>query len=103
VKKLRYGTDFFASLFTKSRQRKARKRFEKALKTLQDALGKHNDISVHEGLARQFTHPGKRSKKLPQKAFAMGLLAGREASEAHACTLAATKAGRTLVKVPSFW
>jgi triphosphatase len=95
VKKLRYATDFFASL-AGSKVKKARKRFEKELKALQDALGKLNDIAVHEKLAKQFARPAKPSKKLPEKAFAMGLLTGREKHEARACIAAAMKAGRNL-------
>jgi hypothetical protein len=66
------------SCLSKPKAKKARKRFEKVLKALQDALGKLNDISVHEGLAKQFAHPDKRSKKIPEKAYAIGLFTGRE-------------------------
>ena len=103
VKKLRYGTDFFASLFPKSKARKARKLFEKVLKAMQDALGKLNDISVHAKLASEFTHPGANSGKRPQKAFAMGLLAGRETQQARACLAAAMNAGKDLGRAKSFW
>jgi triphosphatase len=95
VKKLRYATDFFASL-SKAKAKKVRNRFVKELKALQDALGRLNDIAVHEKLARQFARPTKRSKKLPQKAFAIGLLTGREKRDARACIVAAMKAGENL-------
>ena len=101
VKKLRYATDFFASL-AGSKRTKTRKRFSKELKSLQDALGKLNDMAVHEKLATQFAHPTKRSIKLPQKAFAIGLLTGREKREARACMRAAMKAGANLSGVGSF-
>jgi triphosphatase len=101
VKKLRYATDFFAGL-ANSKRTKARKRLSKELKTLQDALGKLNDMAVHEKLARQFAHPRKRSKKLPQKAFAIGLLTGQEKREARACLMAAMEAGASLSRVRSF-
>jgi inorganic triphosphatase YgiF len=103
VKKLRYATDFFGSLFAKRKARKARRRFENVLKALQDALGKLNDIAVHEKLARQFAHPRKRSSKRPQKAFAMGVLTGREQSRARACIAAAGKAGGNLSDADRFW
>jgi CHAD domain-containing protein len=95
VKKLRYATDFFAGL-SKAKAKKARSRFVKELKALQDALGRLNDIAVHEKLARQFARPTKRSKKLPQKAFAIGLLTGREKRDVRACIVAAMKAGENL-------
>jgi CHAD domain-containing protein len=103
VKKLRYATDFLGSLFPKRKARRARKRFQKTLEALQDALGTLNDIAVHETLARQFAHPRKRSSKRPEKAFAMGVLTGREQSHARACIAAAGKAGATLSKTDYFW
>ena len=95
VKKLRYATDFFASL-SKAKAKKVRNSFVKELKALQDALGRLNDIAVHEKLARQFARPTKRSKKLPQKAFAIGLLTGWEKRDVRACIVAAMKAGENL-------
>src|SRR5262249_17555467 len=103
VKKLRYTTDFFASLFAERKAKKLHKHFRAALKALQDALGKLNDISVHERLAKQFAHRGRRSRKKPEKAYAMGLLTGRERSIAHACSAAAAEAGRNLSKAKAFW
>lgn len=103
VKKLRYATDFFARLFAKRKAKKARKHFQKTLAALQDALGRLNDIAVHETLARQFAHPPKRSGKRPEKAFAMGVLTGREQSRARACIAAAAKAGRKLSDADRFW
>jgi triphosphatase len=101
VKKLRYATAFFASLFGKAR--KARKRFENELKALQDALGTLNDMAVHQGLARQYAHAGPRSTQRPQKAFAVGVLTGREQSRARACMAAAIEAGKGLAKADAFW
>jgi inorganic triphosphatase YgiF len=103
VKKLRYATDFFASLFAKSGQKKGRKRFEKLLKELQDALGTLNDIVVHEKLAGQLIRSPRRGGKRPEKAFAMGVLTGREQRQAQACISAALKAGRSFSKAPRFW
>jgi CHAD domain-containing protein len=48
TKKLRYTTEFFATLFTTRRAVKRRKQFLPALERLQDGLGDLNDISVHE-------------------------------------------------------
>jgi triphosphatase len=44
VKKLRYGCDFFESLFDRP---KRRAKYEEALKSVQDRLGKLNDIRIH--------------------------------------------------------
>ena len=101
VKKLRYAGEFFARLF--EAPNKARKRFARALKALQSALGKLNDIAVHQALARQYAHPGPRAKKRPQKAFAIGLLAGREQMSERACLASARAAGKKLAGAQPYW
>ena len=53
AKKLRYGAEFFASLYDGKKERKGRKAFASALSKLQDSLGALNDIAVgHELLER---------------------------------------------------
>jgi triphosphatase len=96
VKKLRYASAFFASLRDGTRLKKSRKRFEQDLKALQSALGKLNDMAVRRDVARKFAHPRRRSSKAPQKAFAAGLLTGREQSRAAACIAAAVAAAERL-------
>src|SRR5262245_28336094 len=75
VKKFRYGCEFFESLFEHA---KARKRYERALKELQDSLGKLNDIEVHGRRGSRVANPRKRGRQQSQKAYAMGLLTGQE-------------------------
>jgi inorganic triphosphatase YgiF len=101
VKKLRYAGEFFTRLF--EAPSKARKRFARALKALQSALGRLNDIAVHQALARQYSHPGPRAKKRPQKAFAIGLLAGREQMSERACLASARAAGKKLAGAQPYW
>jgi inorganic triphosphatase YgiF len=103
VKKLRYATDFFASLFDKPKAGKARGRFAKDLKALQSALGKLNDMAVHQKLARQYVHTGARLKQRPQKAFAAGMLTGREQFRARAHIESARAAGKRLARAKPFW
>lgn len=98
VKKLRYATEFFATLFDGSTA--AHTAFAKVLKRLQGALGKLNDIAVHERLADQMLESGKGDH---QASFAMGLVSGRETAESEALLAAAGKAGRKLAKMPGFW
>ena len=54
AKKLRYGTEFFASIFDRKRERQRHKNFLRALKDLQEELGLLNDLastsSVLEGI-----------------------------------------------------
>lgn len=46
AKKLRYASEFFASLFERKRERRRQKRFTAALETLQDRLGALNDLAT---------------------------------------------------------
>jgi inorganic triphosphatase YgiF len=100
IKKLRYAGDFFAALFGAD---KARGKFEKALKTLQTALGKLNDMRIHGKIARDFAHPRGRKSRQPQKAFAMGLLSGREQAAKAALVAQALKGGKKLSRLSPFW
>jgi inorganic triphosphatase YgiF len=103
VKKLRYSTEFFASLFEKKKERKVRVQFEKHLKALQDALGKLNDIAVHDRLAGQIVQLGKCTRTELQKAYAMGLLSGGEHKLAGSCIADVKKTGKKLADARSFW
>ena len=51
IKKLRYGTEFFASLFTSGKAQKRRKTFSSLLEELQENLGDLNDLAVGSSLA----------------------------------------------------
>ena len=76
VKKLRYAAEFFGELFRGKRASKRRRKFIAALEHLQDGLGDLNDIMVDEKL---ITAAGlKRRRASPKRAFAAGLLTGRE-------------------------
>lgn len=103
VKKLRYATEFFAGLFDGRKSGKARKRFSKHLKELQNTLGKLNDIAVHDKLARQFARSGRKDGARPEKAFAMGVLTGRERGLARNLTVDAMAAGAALSGSRPFW
>ncbi|HLY05174.1 MAG TPA: CHAD domain-containing protein [Rhizomicrobium sp.] len=103
VKKLRYSTEFFASLFAGNKQKSARERIEDLLKTLQDALGTLNDIAMHDKFADQMVRGGKRTKNDLQKTYAMGLLSGSEHRLAGACIAKAKKTGEKLAAAKPFW
>jgi CHAD domain-containing protein len=51
IKKLRYGTEFFASLFPSDKARKRRKKLSGILEDLQERLGTLNDLAVSGPLA----------------------------------------------------
>jgi inorganic triphosphatase YgiF len=101
AKKLRYAAEFFGSLFTGKRALKRREKFLAALKRLQDGLGDLNDIAVHE---ERIAAIGQRSRRFDSKrAFAAGLLTGRENARREAAMAAATQAYARLAKVKPFW
>jgi triphosphatase len=102
AKKLRYADEFFASLYPGAGKRRL-KRHRAALKVLQSALGKLNDMQVHDRMAGDFVHAKQRAKKQPQKAFALGLISGEDHAHAHALIAKAADAGHDLAAVKPFW
>jgi inorganic triphosphatase YgiF len=101
AKMLRYATEFFGILFTNKRSVGRRKRFLDILERLQDGLGELNDIAVHEDLISAMAMRRRRSN--PKRAFAAGLLTGREDARIEAAMEAATGAYTDLVAVKPFW
>jgi CHAD domain-containing protein len=100
IKKLRYAGDFFAALFAGRKASKRLRRFDRQLKRLQDRLGALNDIAVHEKLAGKYVgHRGRRR----QRAFAIGVVSGREQSRIDPLRDAAKKAADRFAKVRPFW
>jgi CHAD domain-containing protein len=100
AKKLRYAVEFFASLFS-GKQASKRGKFLRAVERLQNALGDLNDIAVHEN--RIAGTAGRSAQASGRRAFAAGLLAGRENARAEAAMMAATSAYAKLAKVKRFW
>ncbi|HEY1502887.1 MAG TPA: CHAD domain-containing protein [Stellaceae bacterium] len=103
AKKLRYAGEFFTGLYDDRRPRHRLKQHRQALKALQAALGKLNDMRAHDAIAGDFLHPRYRATKKPQKAFALGLISGEDHAHAAALIHAATKAGKQLAKTKPFW
>ena len=101
TKKLRYAAEFFARLFSNKRMVKRRKRFLAALERLQDGLGDLNDIAVHEKHIAAMGVHHRRSN--PSRAFAAGLLTGREDARIEVAITAANEAYLDLSKIQRFW
>jgi inorganic triphosphatase YgiF len=101
TKKLRYAAEFFARLFSNKRVVKRRKRFLAALERLQDGLGDLNDIAVHEKHIAAMGVHHRRSN--PSRAFAAGLLTGREDARIETAMAAANEAYVDLAKIRRFW
>jgi inorganic triphosphatase YgiF len=103
AKKLRYADEFFSGVYDRHRAQRRLKRHDKALKALQSALGKLNDMQVHNKMANDFVRGKRGTKKKPQKAFALGLISGEDHAHAAGLIHAATRAGRHLAATKPFW
>ena len=95
VKKLRYAAEFFSGLCQNKKAVRRQKKFMPALERLQDGLGDLNDIAVDERLIA--------SAAAPKRAFAAGLLTGREEARENEALSNAIDGYIKLVKAKSFW
>ncbi|MCA6122599.1 CHAD domain-containing protein [Bradyrhizobium sp. WSM 1704] len=77
AKKIRYGIDFFESLFSDKREQKQLARLSKHLKRIQNALGSLNDFVAHRKLAVDAALKAPHRKERAS-AFASGVVLGRE-------------------------
>jgi inorganic triphosphatase YgiF len=77
IKKVRYGVEFFESLFVKRREQKKLARLSKHLKKIQDALGSLNDLIAHRKLATDVALNAAPQNRRA-RAFASGIVLGRE-------------------------
>ena len=80
-----------------------RKEFTAALKGIQSGLGRLNDMQVHSRLAHRFARSKHRVPKQTEKAFAIGLLTGRERAEEATIFADTVKAARKISDIKSFW
>ena len=103
VKKLHYGTQFFAALF--GRKSSSCKRFVRRLERLQALLGRLNDLRIHETLIERFVQPSGATPNAssPDVAYAIGLVTATEATHVGGLVKAATRAGAKLARLPRFW
>jgi len=95
IKKIRYAVQFFESLFGSRSEQKELARLSKHLKRIQDALGSLNDLIAHRRMAADVA-----LKAPPQdrraRAFASGVVLGREDEAARPLMKAAVREVRRL-------
>ncbi|HEY6993688.1 MAG TPA: CHAD domain-containing protein [Xanthobacteraceae bacterium] len=105
AKKVRYAAEFFANLFPGKKAARRRKRFLSALEGVQDGLGDLNDIAVHEDRITAIANDGgsRRRRGSPKRAFAAGLLSGREDARFETALANAADACTALARVKPFW
>lgn len=96
LKKLRYATDFFRTLWTG----KAARTYILALSTMQDGLGHLNDIAVAEGVLEGLAQEAGASS---DRAFAAGLIAGWHGQSGALALVEATKAWKAFSKTDPYW
>lgn len=98
AKKLRYGTEFFASLFSDKKSKRHRV-FAAALADIQDALGTLNDIATGHELLEGMAD----SKVDRSVVFAAGLTAAEGDDSTSRFLAHAKKAHEALVEARPFW
>jgi inorganic triphosphatase YgiF len=107
AKKLRYGADFFASLYPEKKARKRHKAFAGALSDLQDHLGALNDLATaHEVMAGLAEPEAGLVNGVPATGpalFAAGLTAADGEARADKLLEAADEAHEELIDVKPFW
>ena len=101
MKKIRYAATFFESLFRSKRERKALSRLSKHAKKVQDALGSLNDFIADRKMAAEaaLQAPPQNTRA---RAFASGIIVGREDEQAKPLMKAAVKELRGLRHLPGF-
>ena len=106
AKKVRYASEFFANVFPGKKASRRRRKFLTALERMQDYLGDLNDIAVHEDRITAIADGGGRGRRRrgsAKRAFAAGLLTGREDARLDAVLRKATDAYEVLTRVKPFW
>jgi triphosphatase len=92
VKKVRYARELFESVRPDGRGRRTSRTIDRALKSLQSALGSLNDMTVHSRLA----HGLARINSATRKAYAIGYLTGQEDARSGEIFSEAIRAGERL-------
>jgi triphosphatase len=103
-KKLRYGVEFFADIFPGKRSARRRDALLAALKDLQDALGGLNDIATREELAEKIAGEERGDQQTArERAFAAGMIVGREQAHHKALLAAAERAYDKIASSKAYW
>ncbi len=104
AKKLRYGVEFFASLFPGRKPAKRRCILLKVLQQLQSSLGDLNDFAVHVELAKQLVLGNATAGERPRRrAFAAGVVIGKESTKSRSLLKDADRALRHVARARRYW
>lgn len=107
VKKLRYATEFFSSLFETKKVRKRERAFAKTLKEFQEALGALNDVAVRKSLSAEIANRvGPRffdQESGRARIFVAGLVAGHQEAQVAELLGEAKRTYGRFREAKSFW
>jgi CHAD domain-containing protein len=106
IKKARYATDFFSSVYHGKKSAKQCKRVRSSLMQLQNSLGGLNDIATHKALFSDII--ASRAKGLTEeqsrhRAFAAGLIIGNQQAQVERLRDRARKAFSRFDDARAFW
>lgn len=104
IKKVRYATEFFASLYG-GQDGKRRKKFAAALEALQDHLGELNDLAVNHDIEVDLAlRPRKKARgHAARRAFAAGMITGHQFSRINPLIESAAGAYGKFRQAEPFW
>ncbi len=103
AKKLRYASEFFASLFAEKRARRLYRDFVGGLEQLQGSLGDLNDIATGHEMALELAKSTESEPGAPALLFAAGHVSGTADAREAALIESAVEAHRALRKLKPFW
>ena len=106
IKKTRYATEFFASVYRGKKAAKRCDKFRSALKQLQNCLGGFNDIMTRKALcAAILARPGRSltEEQNRHRAFAAGLIMGDQQAQIAQLLERAGKAHSRFDEAKPFW
>ena len=106
IKKTRYATEFFASVYRGKKAAKRCEKFRSALKQLQNCLGGFNDIMTRKALcATILARPGRglTEEQNRHRAFAAGLIMGDQQAQIAQLLDRAGKAHSRFDEAKPFW
>lgn len=105
AKKLRYGSEFFQSLFQSETSKRHQAKFLRILERLQDHLGNLNDIVGHTQLCRSMVEDtsSAANPNARQIAFFAGVVSGTEAARSEKLVRSSTHIHDKLGKAKPFW
>jgi triphosphatase len=106
VKKARYATDFFSSVYPGKKSAKQFRKIRSSLMQLQNSLGRLNDIVTHKALFSNIIAnraKGLTEEQSRQRAFAAGLIIGDQQAQVQKLRDRAAKAFSRFSDAKAFW